>query len=244
MSKTSYQILVVDDNRDDVWAVKRALEDEGYEVLTADDGLHALANARRYHFDLIILDIVMPGMDGLWVCRQLRQKPALSGVPILLLTGHPGFVDAVKGLDQGADDYLIKSSDTKELRARVRALLRRTQHESQKSVASEDESSALKAGDLSLLPKTREAQVGRTTVKLTPREFDLLHYMMSHSGEVFSSDELLQQVWGYPAGSISTSLVRWHVKSLRKKIEPVPNQPIYLRAIPHHGYILDPEPDH
>ena len=239
MNKKPCRILLVDDEKDLVWAVASSLRDEGYEVLTACDGLHALATAARHRFDLIILDIVMPGMDGFWVCRQLRKRYVSGAVGILFLTGCSDITDRVRGLDEGGDDYLVKPFDMGELKARVRSLLRRSRYEPEETEDSEPRNSVLKVGTLSLSLETREAGIGNTKAKLTPREFDLLHHLMLHFGEILSSKELLQQVWGYPAESNCTSLVRWHIKSLREKIEPDPGRPIYIRTVSPHGYILD-----
>lgn len=241
MNKKLCRILLVDDEKDLVWAVARSLRDEGYEVLTACDGLHALATAARHRFDLIILDIVMPGMDGFWICRQLRRRYVSGAVGILFLTGRSDITDRVRGLDEGGDDYLVKPFDMAELKARVRALLRRSRYEPGEKEGSGPRNSLLEAGALTLSVETREADTGKTTAKLTPKEFDLLHHLMLHYGEVLSSEELLRQVWGYPAESNCTGLVRWHIKSLREKIEPDPAHPIYIRNVPHHGYILDPK---
>ena len=241
MNKKPHRILIVDDEEDLVWALARSLGDEGYEVLTAYDGVQALATARRHHFDLIILDVVMPKVDGFQVCRELRQIRAFSSVPILFLSVHSAVADRVMGLDLGGDDYLVKPFHMNEFKGRVRALLRRGGQEPIRAVKSGRKGSVLQAGPLTLFLETREVRVRTTTAMLTPREFDLLHHLMIHFGEVLSSKELLQQVWGYPAESNCTSLVRWHVKSLREKIEPVPSRPVYLRTVPRHGYTLKPE---
>ena len=240
-NKERHRILLVDDDDHLVWCVARSLRDEGYEVLTAHNGLQALASARRHCFDVIILDIVLPGMDGLRVCRELRREHFVGRVPILLLTGLSAIADRVRGLDEGGDDYLVKPFDLEELKARIRALLRRSQREPEETEKSENRNSTLEAGSLILFLETREVRTANTTVKLTPRELDLLHYLMLHFGEVFSSKELLQEIWGYSAESDCTSLVRWHIKCLREKVEPNPSRPVYIRTMPHHGYVLGTE---
>jgi len=238
MNKKPCRILLVDDEKDVIWPITYSLRGEGYEVLTACDGAQALASARRHRFDLIILDIVMPGMDGFRVCRELRESHISGAVPILFMTGRSDVDDRVRGLDEGGDDYLVKPFAMKELQARVRALLRRSRSEPKETEDSEHQKLVLEAGPITLSVGTREVRVGNTTAKLTPKELDLLHYLMLHFDEILSSKELLQQVWGYPAESNSTSVVRWHIKFLREKIEPIPSHPTYLRTVPHHGYVL------
>lgn len=231
------RILLVDDEQDLVWAMQYSLNDEGYEVLTAYDGVEALAVARRHRPDLVILDIVMPRLDGLQVCHHLRRDPALAAVPILFLTVRSSIEDRIAGLDEGGDDYLAKPFDLRELKARVRALLRRGR------VAPEGRVSLLVVGPLALDLHTRqvrvgEGEVGEKGIQLTPAEFDLLHHFMTHPGEVFSSQQLLRQVWGYSPETADPGLVRWHIKNLRTKIEPDPAHPVYIHTLPHHGYTL------
>lgn len=138
-------------------------------------------------------------------------------------------------MDIGGSDYLVKPFDMKELKARIRVLLRRGRREAENS---QPKSLVLEVGPLTLFLKVREVRLGDTIVRLTPKEFDLLHHLMLHVGEILCSSELLQQVWGYPAESNCTGLVRWHIKSLRDKIEPNPSSPVYIRTVPHHGYIM------
>ncbi|MCL5103275.1 MAG: response regulator transcription factor [Armatimonadetes bacterium] len=238
MDKKPYRILIVDNEKDLVWALERSLKEEGYEVLKAYSGVQALAKIGRHDFDVIILDVVMPGMDGFQVCRRLRKMNV--NVPILFLTMRAAIADRIHGLDRGGDDYLGKPFDMKELKARIRALIRRHERKLEEEVGSERPGSILQVGNLTLVMETREVKVGDATVKLTSKEFELFHYLTLHVGEVFSSDELLQQVWGYPPDSKCTSLVRWHIKSLREKISPDPSQPLYLRTMPRQGYVLLP----
>ncbi len=231
------RILVADDEEDLVWAIRYSLEDEGYEVLTAYDGAQTLAAARRYRPDLIVLDIIMPRMDGLRVCQILRRDPSLASVPILFLTARSTVEDIVTGLDVGGDDYLTKPFDLNELKARVRALLRRRRPASTaETMAAEHQ--VLTVGAVKLDPRSRQVRVGERTVSLTPTEFDLLHHLMSHPNEVFSSRQLLEQVWGFPPDVKDTSLVRWHIHNLRAKIEPDPEHPTYICTVSRHGYIF------
>jgi len=234
-------ILVVDDEEDLVWAIRYSLEDEGYEVLTAYDGVEALAITRRHRPDLIILDIIMPRLDGLQVCQTLRRDPSLASLPILFLTARSTVEDIVTGLDAGGDDYLIKPFDLQELKARVRALLRRGRPvgaaETMASI-----SQVIAVGPVELDLRSRQVHVGDKTVQLTPTEFDLLHYLMSHPDEVFTSRQLLEQVWGFPPDVKSTSLVRWHIRNLRSKIEPDPTHPVYICTVTRHGYVFRTSP--
>ena len=231
------RILLVDDEQDLLWALQYCLRDEGYEVLTAQDGVAALAAARRQRPALVVLDIIMPRLDGLQVCRRLRRDAALATVPILFLTERNGVEAKVRGLDEGGDDYITKPFDLQELKSRIKALLRRGQLASKESPQLEEQC-CLTAGRLTLSLRTCQVSIGDQTVQLTPIQFDLLHYLMSHANEVISSRQLLQQVWGTPPNLVDTVLVRWHIKRLRLQIEPDPTQPVYIRTVPRHGYQL------
>jgi DNA-binding response OmpR family regulator len=233
------RILIVDDERDLVWAVRNSLCDEDFEVFTAGDGLEALTIAQTYRPDLIILDILMPRLDGLQVCQRLRRNPELAAVPIIFLTVRNTIEDRIKGLDTGSDDYLVKPFDLGELKARIRALLRRAHPALPGLLDSAGQCSLLKVGPFTLDPPTCQVQIRKKTIQLTQTEFDLLHYLALHPGEVFSSHQLLQQVWGYPPALADPSLVRWHIKNLRAKIEPDPNHPIYICNLPRHGYMFE-----
>jgi DNA-binding response OmpR family regulator len=233
------RILLVDDEQDLVWAVRHSLTDEGHEVLTAYDGVEALNVAQRHRPDLIVLDIVMPRLNGLQVCRSLRRDPTLAAVPILFLTVCSAIEDRIRGLDEGGDDYIVKPFDLGELKARVRALLRRARSALQGGPGPEDPDSLLVVGSLALNLHTCQVRVREKTAQLTPTEFDLLHHLIAHAGEVFSSQQLLQQVWGYPPRTADPALVRWHIKNLRVKIELDPAHPVYIRTVPRHGYMFE-----
>jgi len=232
------RILLVDDEPDFLWAVQYSLEDEGYEVFTALDGVEALATARRHHPDLIILDIRMPRMDGLEVCREVRRDPTLATVPILMLTALGDIKHEVTGLDEGADDYVVKPFEIKALKARVRALLRRGRL-TRGGELTPNGRRYLQGGNLTLDLNTREVHVGDKTEQLTPTEFNLLRHLMSHPGEVYSAREILKFVWGFTWEPTSTSLVRWHIQNLRAKIEPDPTHPIYIHTVRGHGYMFE-----
>ncbi|MEA3401627.1 MAG: response regulator transcription factor [Armatimonadota bacterium] len=230
-------ILVIDDEETVLAACQRRLRDDGHEVLTARNGLDGIGMARRHSPDLVVLDIKMPGVNGLEVCRRLRQDENLGSVPVLFLTGFSTVEQRVEGLDAGGDDYLPKPFSTDELAARVRAILRRAGGRPEPT----GDPSRIEVGALALERNTRRAVVDDRAVSLTPVEFDLLDHLMSHAGEVFSAEQLLQQVWGYSPGTGDGGLVRWHVKNLREKIEDDPSDPQYIKTVFRHGYTIPPE---
>jgi DNA-binding response OmpR family regulator len=228
------QILIVDDEADLVWAVGQALRQEGHTLRVAYDGNEALELCRYILPDLIILDVSMPHMDGLTLCRTLRRDPGLAEVPVLFLTGRDMIDDRLRGFEAGGDDYMVKPFDLRELKARVGALLRR----SSRSTPPLAEHGALQVGALSLNPQTRTVRIGDEVRQLTPAEFELLTFFMRHPNEVYSSEQLLRHVWGYDPDAAEPGLVRWHVMNLRNKIERDPARPAYLCTVPRHGYIL------
>jgi len=202
----SARILVVDDDPAVLSGLRRALAFEGYDVLVAADGEAALTNAHLGHPDLVVLDVMLPGLDGFDVCEALRGQ---SAVPILMLTAKDTVPDRVAGLDRGADDYLVKPFAVDELAARIRALLRRV------SPASE---ARLTYADVSVDLAAREARRGGRTLRLTPREYDLLVAFLRHPRQALSREQLCQQVWGY-AFDGESNFVDVAVKELRKKLE-------------------------
>ena len=230
------RILVVDDNHAFMGGVKSSLIGEGYEVLTAENGCEGLKVARRSRPDLVILDINMPLMDGLEMCRRLRQDEDFGDVPVLFLTSRNTVDERVAGLDQGADDYLAKPFNTKELKARVRALLRRAAGPGK---ATENKLNQVTVDALTLDLQACWVRIGPgDRIQLTPAELDLLRYLMLHPNRTFSSEQLLEKVWAYEPGTADPSLTRWHIRNLRAKIEPDPAQPLYIRTVSRHGYML------
>ncbi len=224
-------ILVVDDDRDVAGTIERTLRRRNHEVLVAYSGAQALQLIREQPPDLVVLDIMMPRMDGIEVCQRIRSLPNVASVPILFLTARGKIEDKIEGFEAGADDYLTKPFDLRELELRVRALLRR-------SLPSEAPKTPLEVGDLSLNPRTFELTVKDKTILLTPVEFELVYYLMRHAGEVISTERLLQEVWEYPPGTGDPNLVRAHIKNIRAKIEPSPSNPIYIQTISRHGYVI------
>jgi len=228
------EILVVDDDRDVAQTVELALRRRGFKVAMANSGVEALKVLRRYDPDLVILDVLMPGMSGLEVCRRLRSDPKTTTLPIIFLTARGQERDRIEGLRAGADDYLSKPFNLEELLLRVNAVLRRSQKEPEG-----EQPQVLVAGQLELDSRTFEVTTPvKSGILLTPTEFDLLYHLMSHVGQVFSSDRLLQEVWDFPYDTGSTDLVRAHIKNLREKIEPNPRAPVYLKTVPRHGYTV------
>src|SRR6058998_1317063 len=181
----SPRVLVVEDDAEIAGALRRSLRIEGYDVRVAEDGEEALTESGLFEPDVVVLDLGLPRLDGVEVCRRLRDK---GDVPILMLTARDGTADRVTGLDSGADDYLVKPFDRQELLARLRALLRRRPPRGSAFVV---------VGDLKLNPDTREVTRGERDVELTTREFELLEYLMRNERLVISRDRLLEEVWGY-----------------------------------------------
>jgi DNA-binding response OmpR family regulator len=226
-------ILIVDDEAPIVEVVALYLQREGFRVLTAGDGVSAVQIAQDEQPALLILDLMLPGMGGLDVARQLRAK---SSLPIIMLTSRSEETDRVVGLELGADDYVTKPFSPRELVARVKAVLRRTQPAPAAEAA--PPSSALAIGGLRLDPAARTVTLDGQAISLTVREFDLLHFLMRNPGQVFTREQLLDQVWGYTFAS-DMGTVTVHIRRLREKIEPDPANPVFLQTIWGVGYKLE-----
>ncbi len=226
-------ILVIDDDELVSRTLQRTLKLYDYQVMVANSGPEGLQLARRHRPDLFILDIMMPGMDGYQVCRQIRGDPLLSDLPVLFLTARGKDEDKIEGFRAGADDYLSKPFNMEELQLRVKAILRRaTPMES----SSAEPPTEIVAGNVRLDCRTFEVATPNGTALLTNVQFDLLYHLLSNVDQVFNSQQLLQDVWDYPRDTGSPELVRAHIKNLREKIEPKPSSPIYIRTIQGHGY--------
>ncbi len=230
------RVLVVDDDAEVAKSIEASLR-KHYQVHVVYSGIEAIKEARRHRPDLIVLDVVMPGMDGLDTCRELRVDPALADVPILFLTALGRPEDRVAGLRAGADDYLTKPFNLDELQLRISAILRRVNQAPPALPVS-----TLKIKDLTLDRNSYQVTTSKKQVKLTPVEFDLLFHLMMHPDEVFTSDRLLQEVWDYPTESGSPDLVRMHIRNLRNKIEADPSNPEFIITIPRRGYTIASEP--
>ena len=225
------KILVVDDEKVLVKGIKFNLESEGYQVEAAYDGEAAVELARTGSFDLIILDLMMPKIDGLQACMRIRE---FSNVPVIMLTARSEDTDKIIGFECGADDYITKPFNILELKARVRALLRRSGMAAQ---SQREKRGRLTMGHIALDPDERSAWKDGTPVDLTAKEFDLMELLMRNPGRVFSRENLLNVVWGYEyAGDYRT--VDIHVRRLREKLELDPAHPMYILTKWGVGYYL------
>jgi len=223
------KILVVDDEQVIVKGIKFNLQNEGYQVEVGYDGEQAVELARDGGFDLILLDLMMPKIDGLQACMRIRE---FSNVPIIMLTAKSEDADKIMGFECGADDYITKPFNLLELKARIRALLRRSG-----AAAAAVHSGALTAGHIRLEPGERAAWKGSAQVELTAKEFDLMELLMRNPGRVYSRENLLNVVWGYEyIGDYRT--VDVHVRRLREKLELDPANPEYIRTKWGVGYYL------
>ena len=224
------RVLVVDDEPVLVDTIRYNLRREGYDVQVATDGNEALKLAQAASPDLVVLDLMLPGIDGLEVCRQLRRE---STVPILMLTAKDDEVDKIVGLEVGADDYMTKPFSMRELLARVRAMLRRSRMQQQTPAA--DAAQPVRSDDLEADPLQRRLTLRGTVLQLKPKEFDLLVYLMQQRGRVLTRDQLLEKVWGYTFGG-DTRTVDVHIRWLREKIEENPGSPRRLETVRGVGY--------
>jgi two-component system response regulator MprA len=221
---TTGRVLVVEDDGDIADVLRRSLRQEGHEVRTAADGVEALEAAIEFVPDLVILDLGLPRLDGVEVCRRLRAE---GDVPILILTARSDTEDRVDGLDSGADDYITKPFERQELLARIRALLRRRPPRG---------SAQLTVGDLRLNPDTHEVTRGDRSIELTSREFELLEYLMRNERLVVSRERLLEEVWGYDPMAL-TNTIDVFISNLRRKLEEG-GEPRILHTKRGAGYVV------
>ena len=227
----SRRILVVEDNEDLANLLRIHLTDLSYEVDLAPDGHGGLARAEAARYDLIILDVMLPGLDGLEICRRLRKKDTYT--PILMLTSKSSELDRVLGLELGADDYVTKPFSIRELLARVKALFRRI--DGLKSEHQESKPAVVETGDLVVDPEKRRITLKADTIDLTAKEFDLLYHFAKNPGKVFTRSQLLDRVWGYGHDGYEHT-VNSHINRLRAKIEENPAQPRYILTVWGVGY--------
>lgn len=230
MTAKKTRILTADDDPQLLRLVSRNLEFDGYEVVTARDGQEALELIEAHHPDLILLDVMMPRMDGLTVCQHVRE---FSAVPIIIITARGQDSDKVKGLDLGADDYLTKPFSIEELLARVRAVLRRTQFMSQEQTHAVR--TVTQIGDLSIDYAQRKVVMSEKEVILTPTEYRILAYLAQNAGRIITQDLLLEHVWGNEYIGES-HMLQVNVNRLRRKIEPDPSHPNYILTKIGIGY--------
>jgi two-component system phosphate regulon response regulator PhoB len=223
------KILVIEDEIDLIKLLKYNLEKEGFKVAFTTNGSLALAEVRREMPDMIILDLMLPGVDGLEVCRQLRRNDSFSRVPVLIISAKSEETDRVIGLEIGADDYVTKPFGMREVIARVRALLRRNEplEPAQKS--------KVQRGDIVIDPLAHAVTIGGRSIELSALEFRLLHHLALHPGMVFSRDQLLDRVWGNDR-SVTPRSVDVYIRRIREKIELAPANPSYLQTVHGVGY--------
>lgn len=233
MSEIQKRILIIDDDDEIRDLLEFDVSQSGYFVDTARDGMEGLNKALNNAYDLILLDVMMPKMNGFDVCKNIRQ--AKLAIPILMLTAKGTIDDKTEGFDCGADDYLVKPFDIQEVLLRIRVLLRRNQVEETNNLSNE----ILKAGDIEIFPETLECVVVNKRVKLTPTEFEILYCLMQHFNNPVTLATLLDEVWGYDSGE-DVRMLRVHVGGLRNKIEANPKVPAYLHTVTNVGYKLTP----
>jgi two-component system, OmpR family, response regulator RpaA len=260
-------ILIIEDDDMVARTIERSLRGNEFKISVASSGVEGLKIARRRRPDLVILDIIMPGMDGYTVCREMRADPLIASVPILFLTAKIKDEDKIAGFNAGADDYLTKPFNVDELVMRVRAILRRTKNgnstlsynaegeplgenmlsESTQNVIRQIQSKSkvtegsqyLIVGEYVLDTQSYELHTPyRGKVRLTPVQYDLLYHLMGHPGQIFSPARLLDEVWDYPSDAGSPDLVRVHIKNLRERVEKDPRAPVFIRTIPGYGYTV------
>ncbi|RFU70732.1 DNA-binding response regulator [Peribacillus saganii] len=231
------KVLVVDDEKSILTLLQYNLEQAGYAVVTAMDGEEGKELAIREMPDIIVLDLMLPLLDGIEVCKQLRQQKIIT--PILMLTAKDDEFDKVLGLELGADDYMTKPFSPREVVARVKAILRRSQFQKEQSDDESDElDEMIKLGSLKVFPERYEAFFEEVELELTPKEFELLLYLAKNKGRVLTRDQLLSSVWNYDFAG-DTRIVDVHISHLREKIEKDTKKPIYIKTIRGLGYKLE-----
>lgn len=224
------KILIVDDEVSIVTLLTFNIERAGFETDVAHDGAVAVEKAMKDEYDLIVLDLMLPKMDGLEVCKHLRQHKI--DTPILMLTAKDDEFDKIIGLELGADDYLTKPFSPKEVVARIKAILRRT------TVKQETSFETIKIGELLIYPEKHEVIIGEDLLTFTRKEFELLQYLVEHKGKVLSRDQLLNKVWNYDFAG-DTRIVDVHISRLREKIETDTRKPKYIKTIRGLGYKME-----
>jgi DNA-binding response OmpR family regulator len=224
-------ILIVEDEPNVAEIVSLYLSKAGYQPVVLTNGQQALDRLENQLPDLLILDVMLPGMDGLSLTRWLRQR---SNIPIILMTARGEEVDRISGLEMGADDYVVKPFSPQELVSRVKAVLRRTN-----SLELEKTEKQIQFGDLTADPKTRLVTLNGAGISLTAREFDLLYLLMRYPRQVFTRDKLLDEIWGL-ADYIDPGTVTVHIRRLREKIEKSPSEPVHLQTVWGVGYKFEP----
>ncbi|WP_040207686.1 response regulator transcription factor [Neobacillus jeddahensis] len=230
------KVLVVDDEQSIVTLLQYNLEQAGFEVITAMDGLQGKQLAEKESPDIIVLDLMLPILDGMEVCKQLRQKNIM--IPILMLTAKDDQLDKIIGLELGADDYMVKPFSPREVIARVKAILRRTQFQIGAALEKDESDGQIGIGKLTLHPEKYEAYFKGDLLELTLKEFELLLFLAQNKGRVLTRDQLLSAVWNYDFAG-DTRIVDVHISHLREKIEEDTKKPIYIKTMRGLGYKLE-----
>lgn len=230
------KVLVVDDEQHIITLLQYNLEQNGFQVITAMDGEEGRDLAISDHPDFIVLDLMLPKLDGIEVCKQLRLQKIST--PILMLTAKDDEFDKVLGLELGADDYMTKPFSPREVIARIKAILRRTQVNVVANVQEIEDMDFIKIADLKIFPEKYEAYFADELIELTPKEFELLLYLITNKGRVLTRDQLLSAVWNYDFAG-DTRIVDVHISHLREKIEKNSKKPNYIKTIRGLGYKLE-----
>lgn len=236
----SKKVLVVDDEQSILTLLQYNLEQAGFEVITASDGEEAIEVAEQEKPNLIVLDLMLPKLDGIEVCKLLRQRK--MNVPILMLTAKDDELDKILGLELGADDYMTKPFSPREVIARVKAILRRSNIQQEAVQVEEDEDEVIKIVELVIYPEKYETYFQNKKLELTPKEFELLLYLAKNKGRVHTRDQLLSSVWNYDFAG-DTRIVDVHISHLREKIEQDTRKPRYIKTIRGLGYKFEEPKD-
>ena len=230
------KILVIDDDDSVNELVKINLELAGYNVISAKDGITGFAAAKQEQPDLIVLDVMMPDVDGYTVAKRIRENPIIKDTPIIMLTALGMLDNKAKGFDIGVDDYLVKPFEIEELKMRVKALLKRAD-KIPESLATKE---ILQKGDITLLPETYSVKIKDETVKVTPIEFDIINLLMQNYGNMVSGAKILTDIWGYnPDDDVET--IRVHIRHIRSKLDKISGDKTYIETIYGGGYRLVPD---
>lgn len=230
------KILVIDDDKAINELIKINLELQGYKVITALEGIKGYAIAKQELPNLIILDIMMPEVDGYTVAKRIRENPSTKNIPILMLTALNMLQNKIKGFDIGIDDYLVKPFEMEELKARVRALLKRADRIPESLTSKE----ILTIGDITLIPEVYSVKINDKTVKITPIEFEIFNLLVQNYGNMVPSSKILTEIWGYlPDDDVET--IRVHIRHIRSKLDKISNGKKYIETIYGGGYRLIPD---
>src|SRR5436305_544631 len=231
------KVLVIDDEENIIEFIRLGLRYEGFQIEAASNGEEGVTAAQRLTPDVIILDVMMPDIDGLEVCRRLRSNPTTRDIPILMLTAKDHVQDRIAGLRTGADDYLTKPFDFDEMLERIKAILRRSRARGAEGAQGELNGQTLQFGDLCMNTATREVTRGGRQIELTATEYNLLHLFMSHPRQVLDRQTILNRVWGYDFLG-ETNIIEVYVRYLREKIEDSPSTPRLIQTVRGVGYVL------